>query len=379
MARRFDGQEVVATGPLADSATAQLDQLLQEVTVALQLTPTQYRLAEERYRAVGSWLGDPASTLAVLRPIIYPQGSMALQTTVKPREAEEFDLDLVLQVEPISQDPLVLYEQVYRRLADHGAYIQQLERMKRCIRLNYSGEFHLDILPARADRSRGGTAVQVPDRKLEQWMPSNPLGYRDWFEERCTLAVLLKEAMQEPLPPNAPATLKAVLKRAVQLIKRRRDMVFADYDDAPRSVVLTTLAARCYSGEPSVSGALLATLKAIVGEIEAASPERVVVVNPTNPAERFCEAWTTETYDEFTRFIYAFQQEAEALAAARGLAEIGRRLNVMFGEQVGVRAMNEYLTKVTEARNVGALGFTAVGLTTRGGANPIPKHTFYGR
>jgi hypothetical protein len=116
-----------------------------------------------------------------------------------------------------------------------------------------------------------------------------------------------------------------------------------------------------------------------VGEIEAASPERVVVVNPTNPAERFCEAWTTETYDEFTRFIYAFQQEAEALAAARGLAEIGRRLNVMFGEQVGVRAMNEYLTKVTEARNVGALGFTAVGLTTRGGANPIPKHTFYGR
>jgi len=61
MARRFQGREVVATGPLADSATAQLDQLLQEVTVALQLTPTQYRLAEERYRAVGSWLGDPAS------------------------------------------------------------------------------------------------------------------------------------------------------------------------------------------------------------------------------------------------------------------------------------------------------------------------------
>ncbi len=137
MARRFQGRKEVETGPLADSATAQLDQLLQEVTVALQLTPTQYRLAEERYRAVGSWLGDPASTLAGLRPIIYPQGSMALQTTVKPREAEEFDLDLVLQVEPISQDPLALYKRVYRRLADHGAYVQKLERMKRCIRLNY--------------------------------------------------------------------------------------------------------------------------------------------------------------------------------------------------------------------------------------------------
>ncbi|MBI4611947.1 MAG: nucleotidyltransferase [Candidatus Rokubacteria bacterium] len=364
---------------VAGSAKTQLDQLLEELCIALQLSPAQYRDAEEKYVAVGTWLADAGSPLDGLNPVIYPQGSMALQTTVKPREHEEFDLDLVLQVEPISESPMTLYEQVYRRLKEHKVYADKIERLKRCIRLNYAKQFHLDILPARADRVRGGTCIEVPDRKLETWVPSNPLGYRDWFEERCAQAVILKEAMQEPLPPNTPAVLKAVLKRAVQLMKRHRDVKFMREDEAPRSIVLTTLAGHFYAGEFSVTRALLAILKGIVGAVEAASPDRIVLVNPTNPAERFCEAWTDKTYRRFTEFVYAFQEEMEALAAARGLDNIGGRLNAMFGEQVGSRVMREYVEKMTRARESGTLGFTAAGLTTsERSAKPIPKNTFYG-
>ncbi|MFQ5899830.1 MAG: nucleotidyltransferase [Candidatus Methylomirabilia bacterium] len=129
---------------IAGSAKTQLDQLLEEVCIALQLSPAQYRDAEEKYVAVGAWLADAGSPLACLNPVIYPQGSTALQTTVKPRDHDEFDLDLVLQVEPISQSPMTLYEQVYRRLKEHKVYADKIERLKRCIRLNYAKQFHLE-------------------------------------------------------------------------------------------------------------------------------------------------------------------------------------------------------------------------------------------
>jgi len=46
---------------------------------------------------------------------------------------------------------------------------------KRCVRIVYKDEFYLDILPACRDHGNGGTCIQVPDRELGNWTPSNPL------------------------------------------------------------------------------------------------------------------------------------------------------------------------------------------------------------
>lgn len=93
---------------LTRSAILDLDYLLKQIIEDLQLTPTQYREAVEHYEAVGRYLDHPRSPLAHLRPQIFPQGSMALQTTVKPIGRQEYDLDLVSQTLPSGQHPMWL-------------------------------------------------------------------------------------------------------------------------------------------------------------------------------------------------------------------------------------------------------------------------------
>src|ERR1044072_8753851 len=103
--------------PYLASANADLDYLLTEVARALQLTAEQYALAVKHYRAVGIWLAAPDSPLFRFRPSIYPQGSMALETTVRPRFRDEYDLDLVCQLLTTGLSAMEVYHLVHNRLA----------------------------------------------------------------------------------------------------------------------------------------------------------------------------------------------------------------------------------------------------------------------
>lgn len=345
--------------PDPNPQAAELDTLLNEVCEALQISPTQYRNAEEKYQNVGRWLAAPESPIARLKPVLYPQGSMALQTTVRPwTDDDSYDLDLVLQVEPTSDDPMTLYRLVERRLRENPQYRDILEPKKRCVALNFSGndnEFHMDILPARQDELRGGTCIEVPDTNTERWQPSNPKGYRDWFENRATrAAVQLAERKQEPLPDHDPAYAKAVLKRAVQLMKRRRDLMIRDDALSPRSVVLTTLAGMHYGGERHVGAALVTILTGIKREIDAARPGRIIVVNPANPHERFCESFKTDAqYTAFVDYVDRFLAETLALLETTGLAKLQPVLSDMFGEKMTKRALLEHSKRLSEARESG--------------------------
>ena len=140
----------ISAAPTEPLASGELDALLNEVCVALQISPTQYANAVEKYESVGKWLSAPESSIAQLRPAIYPQGSMALQTTVRPWTDEDtYDLDLVLQVESTTDDPMTLYRLVKQRLAQSRHYEPILEEKRRCVTLNFVEDdhaFHMDIL-----------------------------------------------------------------------------------------------------------------------------------------------------------------------------------------------------------------------------------------
>lgn len=384
---------------------SEMDRLLADVCEALQISATQYGNAVEKYKNVGRWLAAPESPLSRLKPEIYPQGSMALQTTVRPwNDEDSYDLDLVLQVEPTSEDPMALYRLVEARLLKSPRYREIVERKKRCLCLNFVGNdhaFHMDILPARRDEVRGNTCIEVPDRKTpEHWQPSNPRGYQKWFED-CAVreAIVFAERKQEPLPDNAPAYAKAVLKRAVQLMKRRRDLMIHDADLAPRSVVLTTLAGTYYRGERDVVSAIGTILLGIKRAIEDARPGRIVVCNPTNADERFCESFRTDAhYDAFVSFIDRFLSEVRALATTVSFPKLQPVLTQMFGETITKRALLEYGNRLSRAResgeiqmgNVGGKAGLAFGNTLTVVREPssnraapdtgrtVPKNTFFG-
>ena len=131
--------------------------LLNEIAQSLDISDSLFEDAERKYRAVGSWLGEGNSPLAVYSPEIYPQGSFLLGTVTKPlSDKDEFDIDVVFKLAvskgKISQKDFK--QLVGDRLKANEIYQKMLdEEGRRCWTLHYadSAQFHLDILPAIPD------------------------------------------------------------------------------------------------------------------------------------------------------------------------------------------------------------------------------------
>lgn len=361
-----------------------LDYLLAEIVIALQLTEAQIQRVESAYKALATWLEHPESALAVYRPLIYPQGSVAIGTTVRPRLRAEFDLDFVLEVAQFPGTPMELYELLLKRLTAHGTYASMIEPKWRCIRVRYEGDFHADILGCRtAPRNPVPGSVEVPDRRMPTvWKDSNPRGFAAWFTGRSRSAVEARIlAKLLPLPSNWEVDGKTVLQRIVQLAKRHRDVVFGVEDSAPRSIVLTTLKATVYRGELSVYEAMVEALDTIAVLIEGARPDRLVVRNPVNDYEDFSEKWDEDpdSYAAFTKWIFEFRERVHALRHIEGLEPLTQALAVLFGEDVSKHAMHRYQKALAAARatnQVRAVGPAIVVGTTGGRA--IPSNRNYG-
>ena len=375
--------------------------ILEQVCQRLELTDTQRKLAEDRYLAVGSWLqrGDyPALELAT----VYPQGSVALGTTVKPIGQDEFDLDLVCLLGKLRRDLPAdkVMELIGRRLAENGHYIKILLPKNRCWRLDYAGNFHLDITPSIPNRTCSQGGELVPDKNARDWKATNPKGYRDWFENKAKLQPTsmlelrsLKEfrAAVEELPP--PSYTRGVLRRSVQLCKRHRDIHFLNDSTgvAPISIIITTLAAKSY--ERCVMSSQYATdldllLDVVRGMLDFID-RRVIdgktqyaVWNETTEGENFAEKWneSPERAEAFFSWHRAACTELANLEELVGIHEVRGALSRSFGEKPVGGVFDEVMRGTSEARENRVLRVApVVGVTTSGIGAKVPRHTFFGR
>ena len=326
-----------------------VDHVLEQIGRELQITPTQFARAVSSYRDVGDWLQRPESELSAYGTDVYPQGSIALRTTVRPLTGEEFDLDLVCEVERWHGSSMDLHAALGRRLGQHERYAKILEPMNRCWRLNYETSFHLDALPARSDVTRPGNAIEVPDRDARSWKASNPRDYIAWFDARAgNYYRVIQERALAPVPAPDPFDAADPLRRAIQLMKRHRDVRFEGKEkNAPRSIILTTLAARGYSGTTSLTHTLLTALGMMRAEIAAAAPGILEVRNPVNADENFGDAWVgnRQAYVEFTEYVTRFETDLLGLITAPYGEEFRGRAARLFGVSVTERAMHLYNEK----------------------------------
>lgn len=350
---------------------------------------------------MGEWLaGDPRLANA----IIYVQGSVALGTTTKPLQRSDHDVDLICFIVGIGPDtpPALVKKWIGDRLRAHATYAPMLEEKPRCWRLNYSGDFHLDITPAIANPRCPNGGELVPDKKNGSWKASNPRGYRALFERRAALTPMRKsitrmeghfaKADLEPFPVQDGA--KGVLRRTVQLEKRHRDIDFLhrDGDLAPLSIIITTLAAQAY--EWCVTNAaydneldlVCDTIRAMPWFIEADVRQGArlwLIPNETTQGENFAEKWNVDPARAaaFHAWHAKVLADFERLQTIAGPDEIERELARMIGEEPVRKAMNEMVDTVTTQRKAGRLGVTAgsgVGLATAM-STPVRANTFYGR
>ena len=366
-----------------------VDELLTLICHHLQITDSQQTQAETRYQALGRVLETPRSPLFGHKPGLYPQGSLKLGTTVKPLGREEFDLDLVCELETDARrfpHPPQLITSIATYLNSLPAYVGRVRTKNRCVRIVYADQFHLDLLPACQDPSNGGTHLLVPDRNSQNWKPSNPKGYARWFESRCAHVPRLLEGKSEPIPPKEPVVSKPTLKLVTQLLKRWRDRKYEERKNvAPISVVLTTLAGLHFNGQDSVSAALMEILDKIVGELPA-SNFRLVVLNPVNQDEDLSEKWdeNPEAYRVFAKGITELRDQVHAIVEPQSLDLLCKKLSNVFGEDVSKTAITRFGRDLEQSRNTGSLyvqphsGILSK-LTTAGAATALRPHTFYGR
>ncbi|MGD0044699.1 MAG: glycoside hydrolase family 99-like domain-containing protein, partial [Isosphaeraceae bacterium] len=209
----------------------------------------------------------------------------------------------------------------------------------------------------------------------------------DWFDIQARMTKTARYAKAiESLPEQESARQKAPLRRAVQLMKRHRDWTFRDDPDAPRSIVLTTLAGYHYGGEELVTDALLGILDGVITQVES-TYGTIEVPNPANHPEKFCEAWAAnpKAYGKFVDYLYNFRSQVRDLLPKHGVPTIVEGLNQLFGESLTKRAVASFTEKFERNRQAGLVGFSKnnVGLAVTPAsaalvARFVPRNTFHG-
>ena len=340
-----------------------LNRILTDLAAELDVPPSKYREAMEHYKAVGVWLDADDSELACYEPSIYPQGSFALGTAVKPLGDEEYDVDAVclLQLTPDQVTQKQLKDLVGDRLkhpqSRYKHMIDPRDGGRRCWTIRYAdaSKFHLDVLPAILDdyawllalgvpEGWAETAICLTDRKTwsdpySEWPRSNPKGYIAWFKDR--MRVTLEEAkrframeIHEEVEEIEDFDVRTPLQRLIQILKRHRDVRFNDDEDKPISIIITTLAAQAYNNEADLAEAVLDVIPRMRDYIEKRD-SAWWVPNPVNLEENFADKWNEKPRKAvlFFEWLATLEQEYKELLTDHGFAKIGDYLREAFGRR----------------------------------------------
>ncbi|MBS1572177.1 MAG: nucleotidyltransferase [Bacteroidetes bacterium] len=340
----------------------QREELLARIAQSLQLDESRKERMESAYRSVSTVIDSDQGFFKDIDVDVYPQGSVASGTTTKPLTGSEFDLDIVVHIKSVysKYTPNQIYNELIKVLEIDDRYKDKIVKKKRCVRLKYANDFHMDIMPGCIKLVVGDNNIKVPDRELKNWVDSNPKGFVDWFlskaktlnklsllEEYRRYLVNLKAEVQDL--PNDDFYKKTPLQRAVQLIKRYRDIYFEKDDTyATTSIVLTTLMGQFYAGENTIYYTLENIVTKITSGYQSAlmSGTRFKVFNPTNPNEDFTDKWTDKHYENFYSFIMDFHKRWDSI---KNSFETGGNDYIrLFGEGVYKQSLQEQVTKMSK-------------------------------
>lgn len=301
-----------------------LNELYEKIAASIDISEELFNKAETEYKKLGKWIDDETPNYDIN---IYPQGSFALGTVVKPiYDTDDYDLDLVcefanqygLSAKQLKVDVVKPLLVRYKRTS------KDIEEKRRCWHIEYAdiSNFHMDVIPA-VDRY---LCINITDHDEDtnayDYIGSNPKGYIEWFngrkKERRT--ALLEKYMTEnrhiikcqaDIEQINEYKLKTPLQKAIQLLKRHRDIMFEKDDTGvkPVSIIITTLAAELYNNEDNIVDALSSILNNASSYIEKHKIEgKYHIDNPSytgSEKENFADKWNEhqERADAFFEWL----------------------------------------------------------------------------
>jgi hypothetical protein len=341
--------------------SSEAESLLVDLAATLEVPSSRYEAVERSYKSLCSWLERPDSCLAAHPVDVYVQGSFRLGTVIRPFDREEdYDLDVVCQfaISKATRPQISLYSDLGQEIVAYARHhgMSAPDPWRRCWTLNYAdgAQFHMDVLPSVPDGQRQrqireaarmaqdfvDQSISITDsqhhnyrRISDDWPASNPNGYADWFHGRMRIVFDMRRralALAESRADVAeiPAfRVKTPLQSAIQILKRHRDIRFAeDSTGKPASIIITTLAAHAYRQETTIGGALLSILARMDAFIETRG-EIAWIANPSDPRENFADFWADDPdlkagFDDWLESARADFRRAATLTTAADFVDV---------------------------------------------------------
>lgn len=220
--------------------------------------------------------------------ILFEQGSWAMGMTIRPqKDSDAFDVDVVLVLDlskrpSDKRTPVEVVRWLATRLRQDDDYREKVSEKKRCVRINYAGDFHLDIIPAYLyDKSNLNSPIYVPHKNggSGDWELSHPKGFMDWVSD---------------INDTCGGRFRAV----VQMVKHWRGLKIGE-ETRPKSILLTTLlgqhAAQGCSSHAEMLVRTMENLDACLQKLTSVP----IIWNPSLPSENLARDWTQEQFDIF--------------------------------------------------------------------------------
>lgn len=372
------------------------NKLLNAIAQNIDISDEMFEKAEKTYTGLGKWIDQETPEYEIS---IYPQGSFALGTVVRPiTNSDDYDLDIVCQFK--KQYELTAKELkidvVKPLLVRYKKTSSDIEEKKRCWHVEYVDvpNFHMDVIPAYCF----GNSICITDHNevndSYDYIGSNPSGYVTWFFDSCAKqrVRLYEQYIKEHRIVVAQADVEDVkrrkvktpLQRVVQLLKRHRDIMFADDDSGnkPISIIITTIAARLYEEEDNIYDALANILvKAPAWIMNNCKGTQYYIENPSYPGENFADKWNTHPERATTFFKWLNQARQDLVDGdilKNNRMEMGTHIKKCFGDKTGIMVFNQEAEDMRSAIVTGALKVepTTGNISKQGTVSVPPVHHF---
>lgn len=324
------------------------------IIASLDISPTMYRNADEKYKAITKFLDHCG-----IEADMYPQGSFAFGTVVRPvvkNSSASYDLDFICQVKGNRSEhtPSELRRKIEIALTSSDVYGGKMTIYEECFTIEYADingiSFSIDIVPAVDENDENKnrlsekslspeltkTAIAIPRHNGERnysWLTNNPKGVRKWFDEinQPFLAASRETYRQYLFEENRsvyssvediPLELeRSALQRVIQILKYHRDVYYATIKDGaeikPISAILNVVATQIsehYTPNCSVFELLEFVLSELAiyasqqnltfKEFEQTYGNRAVfsrpngkwcISNPANPEDNLADKWNQDS------------------------------------------------------------------------------------
>jgi Second Messenger Oligonucleotide or Dinucleotide Synthetase domain len=388
-----------------------IDVLLADIAIRVQLTKTDHDKAVDRFQTMRDWIDRPGSPLHGLVALMYPQGSMAIGTTIaRASDREEYDIDVIVALLIArDSDPEVVLDALYQAIrgAPGSRYYDKTTRHTRCVCVTYEDGMHIDLTPAvlvieREPRSSVIFHSKPEDRaepKLR--LLANPWGLAEWFKQMTPLeadfakmfegrAMAHDRAPGEPVPDQEPAYRKSRAVIALQLIKRWRNVLFAKRERAkllrPPSVLLSKHVADHANRTATLSQEVEHQAQQLLVrlEVEKAAGRLIHEVNPRCREDVLTDRWPEVPVIQNVMIddLHDFTTSMRLLRSGTlSIDKMGVVLERLFGERPARSAVNDYMFPPSRPHveyGTGRIVRPAVAAVTAPAVRPVASHTFFG-